>query len=248
MSIPPGKGAPLSDNPYAPPAADLGREPGADLLQGRGEFDVRRALSDAWNNTWANFPLWLWVGIVGLLATLLSMVTVVGIVLLLPVLGWGGVLFLLRMHDGGAELNDLFAGFSRYGTALVGILVVGVAVTLLGVPVQLVQLAAEQTGAAWLYAAWVVVYLVVFLLLFPRFIFAYFYVVDRDLGPVEALERSWHVTSPLKWKVAALLLLNYAVLFAGALALLVGVIPAAVMTYLMWVSAYRQAEGRALPA
>ena len=238
----------MSDNPYAPPAADLGREPGADALGGRGEFEIGQALSDAWNNTWANFPLWLGVGIVGLLASLLSMLTVVGIVLLLPVLGWGAVLFLLRMHDGGAELKDLFAGFSRYGTALVGILVVGLAVTLLGVPVQLVQLAAERTGEAWLYAAWIVVYLVVFLLLFPRFVFAYFYVVDRDLGPVQALERSWQVTSPLKWKVAGLLLLNYAVMIAGVLALLVGMIPAAVMTYLMWASAYRQTEGRAQPA
>lgn len=238
----------MSENPYAPPGSDLGREPGSETQGGRGDFDLGQALSDAWNNTWGNFPLWLGVGIVGVLASLLSVLTVIGIVFLLPVLGWGGVLFLLHMHDGGAEFEDLFAGFSRYGTALVGILVVGLAVTLLSLPVQLVQFAADRTGAAWLYAAWIVVYLGVVFLLFPRLAFAYFYVVDRDLGPVEALERSWQVTSPLKWKVAVLLLLNYLVMLAGAIALLIGMIPAAVMTYLMWVSAYRQIEGRALPA
>jgi hypothetical protein len=238
----------VSDNPYAPPGADLGGEPRGDTTRGRGDFDLGETLSDAWAHTWGNFPLWLWVGIVGALAAIFSIVTMIGIVLLLPVLGWGAILFLLRMHDGGAELGDLFAGFSCYGTALAGILVVGLAFTLLSGSVQVIQIAAERTGEPWLYFLWVLVYLGVFFLVVPRLAFAYFYVVDRDMGPVEALQRAWRVSSPLKWKLAALLLLNYVVIIAGLLALVIGAIPASIMTYLMWVSAYRQTEGRALPA
>ncbi len=237
----------MSENPYAPPGADLGREP-ADTAQGRGDFSLGETLSDAWANTWANFPLWLWTGIVGVLAAALATATVVGFFLLLPVLGWGAIRFALRMHDGGAELRDLFAGFSLFGTALVGILVVGVAFVLLGALGQSIQWTADLTGESWLYVIGVPVSLAASLLIGPRLGFAYFYVVDRGLGPVEALQRSWQMTSPLKWKVVALLLLNYVVLLAGLLALLIGLIPASIMTYLMWVSAYRQIEGGPAPA
>jgi hypothetical protein len=238
----------MSENPYAPPGADLGGEPRGDTARGRGDFELGETLSDAWANTWANFPLWLWVGIVGTLAAVLASVTVIGIFLLVPVLGWGAILFVLRMHDGGAQLADLFAGFSLYGTALAGILVVGLAFVLLGAAGQSVQFAADLTGETWLHAIGIPLSLAVAFLVGPRLGLAYFYVVDRGLGPVEALQRSWQVTSPVKWKIVALLLLNYVVLIAGVLALVIGVIPASVMTYLMWVSAYRQIEGRALPA
>jgi hypothetical protein len=46
------------------------------------------------------------------------------------------------------------------------------------------------------------------------------------------------------WKLVALQLVSMLVVFAGALALLVGVIPASVVAYLMFASAYRQIFGR----
>ena len=58
-----------------------------------------------------------------LVATIVATLTGIGLIFLLPVITWGGTFFALRMHDGGAEMRDLFAGFSIYGTALVGMLV-----------------------------------------------------------------------------------------------------------------------------
>jgi hypothetical protein len=237
----------MSDNPYAPPSADLGREPGGDLVGGRGDFDIGRCLSDAWANTWANFPLWLGVGLVGALAMILAVVTGIGILLLVPVIAWGATYFGLRMHDGRAEFGDLFAGFSRYGTALVGMLGCIVLVTLIGIVGQSVQLAGQFTGDDTLMAVGVVINLAFSILVTPRLTFAYFFVVEGE-APVEAITRSWNVTGPAKWKLVVLVILGPLIIFAGLLALVVGVFPAIAVVYLMWVSAYRQTVGTSASA
>jgi len=77
----------------------------------------------------------------------------------------------------------------------------------------------------------------------PRIYFAFFYVVDRGESGSEALRHAWADTDVCKWKVVLLALLAYPILFAGALLLLVGMIPASVIWYLMYVSAYRQIAG-----
>ena len=73
-----------------------------------GDFTIQRALSDGWNATVSNFPLWLGVGLVACLVGGVSIITVIGYFLVLPVLSYGGVKFLLNMLDGKAEFNDLF--------------------------------------------------------------------------------------------------------------------------------------------
>src|SRR5262249_9167821 len=106
----------MSDNPYAPPQAPLS---GPEVLAGgTREPDPGACAREAWRDTWANFPLWLGAGIVWLLAVLAGVVSVIGIVFVVPVLFWGGYAFFLAMHDGKARVGDLFSGFSRYGQAL----------------------------------------------------------------------------------------------------------------------------------
>jgi len=68
-------------------------------------------MREAWHDTWANFPLWLVAGLVWLLATILGLVSILGIILVVPVLYWGGYVFVLKMRDGGARIGDLFSGF-----------------------------------------------------------------------------------------------------------------------------------------
>ena len=137
----------MSENPYVPPSADPWA-PETTATGGRGDFEIGECLSDAWSNTWANFPLWLGVGVVFVLARLQSMATVIGLVLLLPVLCWGAKRFVLAMHDGGAEFGDVFAGFSQYGTALRGFLVVGLVSFLISLLGQCVKNAGGVTGNA----------------------------------------------------------------------------------------------------
>jgi hypothetical protein len=233
----------LTENPFRPPGSDLGSEPGS--LAGRGDFDIGRCLSDAWANTWSNFPLWLGAGLVGLVLGIAASLTVIGVFLVVPVLSWGATRFALRMHDGGAKFGDLFSGFSIYTTALVGILVCLLVLLLVGIAGQSVQLAGDFTDNSALSLIGVPINLAVSFLVSPRLTFSYFYVVDRGLPPVEALRRAWEDTGPVMWKLAVMVLLGFVILAAGTLLLLVGILPAAAIVTLMWVSAYRQLVGRA---
>ncbi len=231
----------MSENPYAPPTADLAG--GTPTGGGRGDIDIGQALSEAWANTWANFPLWLGVSLAFFLMAAAATVTILGIFLLLPVLGYGFVRFGLRMHDGGAEFKDLFAGFEEYGKTLVAMLVAGIIVSLIGMLGQSVQLIGDVADIEILSLLGGLIYLAWSLIVLPRFYFAYLYVVDQDVAPVEAVQQSWERTAPVMWKLVALAVLSYVILLAGLIAFVIGLIPATVVSYLMWVSAYRQLEG-----
>lgn len=233
----------MSENPYAPPQAELGG--GAESALGTGDFDFGRCFSDAWARTWANFPLWLGVGIVFLLASIAVSITILGIFLALPVLMWGGFAFFLKMHDGGAELRDIFRGFSRYGQALAGSLGWWLLLFVVSLVAQLPLFAAQAQGSAPAIIGAYAINIAVQLLVAPRITMAMFLMVDRGLGLSEALRIAWQTTAPLMWKMAGLQLAMIVVTIVGALALVVGVIPAMVVGYLMFVSAYRQIFGGA---
>ncbi len=242
---PPDEGV-MSDNPYTPPSADLASDSVLARGAGTGEIDIGLCLSEAWVATWENFPLWLGVGFVASLGMGLGALTVIGIPLLLPHLVWGSYRFVLRMYDGEAEFADLFAGFSRYSAVLSAMLVAIVVIGLVNLMFQSVQI----LGAAGESAALIAVgYLLSFgfaFFLSPRLMLCFFYIVDQDMGGIEALQAAWSATGRVKaWVFPVLVLVTSVVVLAGVLALIVGVIPAIAINYLMWASAYRQIEGRA---
>jgi hypothetical protein len=235
----------VSDNLYTPPQADL--EVPTSAPGGSGDFDIGRCLSEGWAATWRNFPLWLGAGIVMTLASIASVITLIGIVLALPVLYWGGFYFTLRMHDGGAALKDLFAGFSRFGAALLGMLAFILLTIVLGLPANvLVQAGMNASPPNFgLVALGYLVSFAIAALVTLRLLFAPFLMVDRGLRFGPALSEAWQRTRALKLKIVLLSLTVGAVTLAGVLALIVGVIPALVMGFLMWASAYRQIFGGA---
>ena len=233
----------MSENRYAPPQAELGG--GAESALGTGDFDFGRCFSDAWARTWANFPLWLGVGIVFLLASVAVSITILGIFLALPVLMWGGFAFFLKMHDGGAALRDIFSGFSRYGQALAGSLGWWLLSFVVGLISQLPLFAAQAQGSALAIIGAYAIYVAVTFLVTPRLTMALFLMVDRGIGLSEALRIAWQTTAPLMWKMAGLMVATIGVMLAGLVALGLGMIPAMVVAYLMWTSAYRQIFGGA---
>jgi hypothetical protein len=235
----------MSDNLYAPPQADLGAHAPPEL--GTGDFDLARCFSEAWAHTWENFPLWLGAGIVLLLAMTASVVSVLGIFLLVPILSWGGFLFTLRMHDGGASVGDLFAGFSRYGQVLGPMLGFFLLNFALGIPANIVmQLGAnQQPPDLGLVSAGYALSIAIALFVTSRLSFAPFLMVDRGMRVGEALSEAWARTAQLKGKVALLVVANILVAVAGLIAFCVGVLPASVIGFLLWVSAYRQIFGGA---
>lgn len=140
----------MSDNPYAPPRADLGMEAPGLGVAGRGDFEIGQCISDAWAHTWSDFGLWLGVGVVWTLAAVVSAMTGIGLLLAVPVLFWGIVYFFLRMHDGTAAFGDAFAEFSRYGRALGTMLALFLLLFLISLVGQSVQITGDVTGTTWL--------------------------------------------------------------------------------------------------
>jgi hypothetical protein len=233
----------MSDNPYDPPEARISDDR-AEAVEGSGTFDLGQCLSEAWEDCWRYFPLWLGVFLVWLGAMIVSGVTVIGILLLWPVLGWGGVVFFLNMTDRRAQLADLFSGFSSYLIVLVNMLIFGFIINLLSAIGQAVQFAGGLGESAILMGLGVIINFVWIFVVMLRFYFAVLYMVDQRMGPIEALQISWESTRGQSLKLVGLLLANAVIGIIGLLALVVGIIPATVISYLMWTSAYRQMVGR----
>ena len=234
----------MTDNRYSPPQGAIEDDLISEALQGSGTFELEACLADGWKHTWSSFPLWLGVGVTFIVLYMLSAVTIVGLIFLLPHLFWGGVLFCLNVRDGRESFSDLFSGFSRYWFKLRVMVVLFILVGLIGAPGTIGQLIVQgdatsvsRVGLGYLVAlAWS-------FLVTIRVYFSFFFAVDREMGALQAIQSSWRLTSGLHVKLILLVLTTFAVALAGTVALLIGLIPATMMIYMMWVSAYRQVAG-----
>ena len=83
-----------------------------------GRIRVWDAYRTGWDATWKYFGLWLGVGVVGVMLEVAAILTLVGIILVVPVLTWGVYRFVLNTIDDDPQFNDLFAGFRDYGLNL----------------------------------------------------------------------------------------------------------------------------------
>jgi hypothetical protein len=233
----------MSQNRYTPPGADL-RTGADDATLGSGDFEIGLCISEGWAATWANFPLWVGALFVWSVAAILATFTVIGIFLLLPVLFWGVIRFFLAMRDGDASFGDIFSGFSSYGMALGSMLLFILVSFVLGLPAQILMQVGAYTESGLMQFAGFVVNMAVSFLVSPRLAFAPFLTVDSGMGMTDALRHSWQVTERVKWKLIGLIVVSMLVCLAGFLCLIIGLFPASVMAYLMFMSAYRQVVGR----
>lgn len=76
------------------------------------------------------------------------------------------------------------------------------------------------------------------------FMFSTFIVIDRGLGPIEAMKESMRITEGNRWPLLGLICLLFLILIAGALALGVGLLVAMPVATLAFVHAYRVLSGR----
>jgi hypothetical protein len=255
----------MSDNPYAPPTADV-EAPGTGNSGGTGDFVIGQCLSDAWAAAWPNLPVFLGVGFVAIALLFLSALTVVGIFIVWPLLSYGGVRVMLNAHDGRAAFADLWVGFERPGARIIaglGLMILFVGLSWLG---QIPVLAGTFADSGGLLAAGYVINFI-WTLVMLRFNFAWFLWVERESGPIDSLSESWSMTSLVKWKLIGLYLVAIAivlvpmlvlvavmipaaatesagVMIVGGLAFVIMIIPASILGSLIYVSAYRQMVGR----
>jgi uncharacterized membrane protein len=69
--------------------------------------------------------------------------------------------------------------------------------------------------------------------------FVPYLVVERGLGPIEAMKESWRITKGHKWQLFLLLLALLGINLLGALALVVGIFVAVPVTMIAFTHAYR---------
>ena len=231
----------MSDDRYRPPEADL--TPGLRADGEPGRLDVSLAISDGWGAMVENFPLWLGIGVVALVLMAVSAATVIGVILLVPILAWGAVACLLAMFDEEGEFGQLFSGFSDY----VGVLIVTIAWFILNVLIsavgQSVQILGSLAGNDALTVLGGLVSVAWGLTVTLRLSFAYYFVVDQGFGAVDAYRASWSYTRGQWISLVLLVLAGTLITLIGFAALVVGLIPANAMIAFMWTSAYRQLTG-----
>lgn len=75
------------------------------------------------------------------------------------------------------------------------------------------------------------------------FMFSTILVIDRGLGPIEAMKESMRITAGHRWSLFGLLCLLLLILFVGVLALFVGLLVAMPVSTLAFVHAYRTVSG-----
>ncbi len=77
------------------------------------------------------------------------------------------------------------------------------------------------------------------------FMFSGFLVIDRELGPIEAMKESYRMTYGYKWNLLGLLLLLLLINVLGLLAFIVGIFVSAPVSLLAVTHAYRVLSGGA---
>lgn len=80
------------------------------------------------------------------------------------------------------------------------------------------------------------------------FLFVPYLIIDKELGPIEAMKESARLTKGFRLELLLLVLLVFVLNVAGVLALLVGLLVSIPVTTLAVVHAYRTLESRTKPA
>jgi len=77
------------------------------------------------------------------------------------------------------------------------------------------------------------------------FMFSTFIVIDRELGPIEAMKESMRITAGHRWTLLGLIAVLFLIVLAGMIALLIGLVVAAPVASLAFTHAYRVLSSRA---
>jgi len=138
----------------------------------------------------------------------------------------GATAFYIAAHDNpdGAELSMLWhpRPFWKYlAVSILLAIVIGIGLALLIVP-----------G----------------IILFLMFMFSTFIVIERGLGPIDAMSESRRLTRGHKWELLAFVGLLFLINLLGLLALIVGILVSIPVSALAFVHAYRALGGRVEPS
>lgn len=106
--------------------------------------------------------------------------------------------------------------------------------------VSLSTLSSFDTTAISTMSLWVLLACVPIVYISIRFFFAPYLLIDRGVGPVEALKMSWKASYPVQGRVFIFMLLSLLVGIAGLLCFIVGVFVSMIITMYAQGALYRQ--------
>lgn len=165
-----------------------------------GQFDIGQAISEGWTAMMVNAGVALGgMVIVGLLGVLAA-VTIIGYVVVLPVLAYGMLRLLLNITGGEGEINDIFSGFQNYGSVLGSMLMFILTMFVVMIGVSLPGMVLAGVGGALEMPALAIlgqlINLVITYAITPRLYFGPFFIADQRVGGLDALKMSWEEDRP----------------------------------------------------
>ena len=123
--------------------------------------------------------------------------------LFLPVINYGEkFLFLNAMRENEADLKFLFEGFKTKYLKIVLANLIVIALTIIGF----------------------IMLIIPGIIVLCRLAFVPFLVMDKDLEPLQAVEKSWQMTRGHGWKIFAMGVISFFLLIGGLIVFVVGII------------------------
>lgn len=187
-----------------------------------------QVISDAWRTLKANF--WSIVG-VHLIYALLSSTTkipylgILASILLLPPLTVGFYGYCLaQVRNQSPEVRDIFSGFKGF------------------------KIFGKSIGAFFLFGLLVALGLLFFIIpgyfLFFAFSLTFFFVLDKGMGPWEAMKASFDATNGYRWRIMIISVLCGLINILGVLCLGIGILVTAPIQFLAMASLYERITAR----
>jgi len=214
-------------------------------------------------NPWISIGVLLVLMAIQLVGGLIPFLNLLFGILVTPSLYAGGAWFFLRGIRGeNPSFESAFEGFQRWASATGAVLIVfGVGLllvcpmifTLVG-SIGLTAILSTRSGhVPDLAPAAMLPFLVVLAITYPLLVWwgarsylVFFVVMEADRPTaMEAVRRSFALTKGSVWRLVGLFLLWIPVALLGLLALCVGIIPAAIVSYYSFAHAYEQLRARA---
>lgn len=236
-------------NPFEVPSSD-GR--GGRSKSHPGDFAMLRSFEDGVGAMSRNVLPWFMVLVaVGVASVLSVLMCLLPALVVVPALQWGSTRFTLECLDGNGNFATAFSGFDRIGDTVPNTLVLILLLGLINLPgliagqvLSLVSLFTDDVVVGWIaYGVGTLIQLTWSVVVGSRFVPAMFMLVEGQQSPIECVTESWNLTANAWGKLMLFYVASNALMFAGLLFCVVGVIPAAMVATAAHASVYRQLVG-----